>query len=168
MRDDTVGIRGDGISNTSQHVQHILIALPGAALGMIFPGIVEHRILPGFIGHKPSDFDLSWSLIKGCIMNNVTEVKKILNSISSIDFDVRDTMGRSPLHIAASLNHGGAEMAKLILDTVGGRYLLESFDNVGMTPLHTAAFSGSVEVLQLILTYQRSCCDEIREADRRE
>ena len=157
MSNVTVGTQGEGTGAITQPGAHV----PDPLTGFIFGGF-----LPTFMDHSSTDLDLAWALIKSCIMGDVAAVKEILEGIRTVDFAVRDSTGRSPLHIAAFLDQGGAKIAKAILDAPGGRYLLESYDNMGMTPLHAAAFSGNVDVMQIILTYQRSCCDEIRETDR--
>lgn len=67
-------------------------------------------------------------------------------AIKDLDFQITDTQGRHPLHIAAL--HGQSEMLKwLASDGVG----LEVRDHLGHTPLHLTVLEGKDDTFQVLL-----------------
>lgn len=92
----------------------------------------------------------SWNLLTSCSRADLGAVKSLILG-GAIDFDVRDSLGRTPLHIAACLDRGGEDIAMAILDCAEGRLLLHAYDNRGMCPIHVAASSENAGMLEILL-----------------
>lgn len=61
----------------------------------------------------------------------------------------KDDQGNTPLHYVAS--SGDLEMARSILNASSNQYIAHIHDNIGISPIHVAAFQGHVKLIQLIL-----------------
>jgi len=98
-------------------------------------------------------------LHKAVAANDVTKVKKILNK--GVDIDVKDKLGRTPLHYAAI--KGYVEVANLLLDNGANINATDRLQK--WTPLFYAVFMEQPEMIKLLI--ERGADKTIKDKDGR-
>ena len=87
----------------------------------------------------------SMSIYEAAGFGNIEAIKQHL--AADADLNAKDTIGRTPLHIAAYTGH--KEIVELLIANGAD---LNGKDGHGSTPLHNAAVNGHKEIAELLIT----------------
>ena len=79
-----------------------------------------------------------------------TEIVRLLAETQSVDLNLTDGRGKTPLHVAAQ--YGYTDMVKLLIEKQGVELNLRDED--GRTPLHTAAGNQYPDTVKLLVEAQ--------------
>ena len=102
------------------------------------------------VNRKESKFGADSPLRHGCF-NGWLEGVKLLSAHPTIDMNVQDNMGMTPLYAACSEGHADV-LSFLIHD---GRVDVMKSEEDGRTPLHAACQEGRLEVVKLLVGDER-------------
>ena len=130
-----------------EHHPEQLEAVPLYYVAMLgFRGLVKHLVSkhPEHLNYRDGQYGTPlYAAVYG------SQVKVVLQLLTSMNVDVRDSNDQTPLHTASRL--GYADIACLLLDN---RADVNARDDAHRTPVHLAAADGRLEAIRMLIKHR--------------